>query len=240
MADDVTLPGTGVVVASDSIGDVHHQRVKPVVGADGVAVDLSDAAPMPITPGNGARDAVSGALITITSPHHKLHEGDAFLTDFADSSMGDTDILTICFKTPAGTKRCHMVSDFHCLVGGVLEIWEGVTWTDDTGTLTPIINRKRLASMNSSGMLENKSDTPNWTASDQVLVNPSGVATIPATKISHVHAWGKKDQLLAGGARDRAEFVLKPDTQYAMLFMADGNSNKAQVFLNWYEHTDSE
>lgn len=50
MADNVGYtPGTGATVAADEISGVLYQRVKPVVGADGTAVDVSASNPMPIT-----------------------------------------------------------------------------------------------------------------------------------------------------------------------------------------------
>jgi hypothetical protein len=50
MADDVTLPGTGAVVASDDIGGVQFQRVKLIHGANGTNDgDVSSANPYPIT-----------------------------------------------------------------------------------------------------------------------------------------------------------------------------------------------
>lgn len=50
MADNVGYtPGVGATVAADEIAGVLHQRVKIGVGADGVAVDVSAANPMPIT-----------------------------------------------------------------------------------------------------------------------------------------------------------------------------------------------
>ena len=49
MADNVGYtPGSGAVVAADDIGGVLYQRVKPVVGVDGVAVDVSSTDPMPV------------------------------------------------------------------------------------------------------------------------------------------------------------------------------------------------
>jgi hypothetical protein len=49
MADNVGYtPGSGATVAADDIGGVLHQRVKVGVGADGTAVDVSDANPMPM------------------------------------------------------------------------------------------------------------------------------------------------------------------------------------------------
>lgn len=39
MADDLTIPATGSVVATDEISSKHYQRVKLVAGADGIAAD---------------------------------------------------------------------------------------------------------------------------------------------------------------------------------------------------------
>lgn len=59
MADNVAITaGSGTSVATDDISGVHYQRVKPSWGADGSAADVSDSAPMPITPGASA--AVAG------------------------------------------------------------------------------------------------------------------------------------------------------------------------------------
>jgi hypothetical protein len=51
VADNVAIsnaPLTNYTVATDDIGSVHYQRVKLSVGADGVAVDASDTAPVPV------------------------------------------------------------------------------------------------------------------------------------------------------------------------------------------------
>ena len=49
MADNVGYtPGVGATVAADDIGGVLYQRIKPVTGADGTAVDVSDANPLPV------------------------------------------------------------------------------------------------------------------------------------------------------------------------------------------------
>lgn len=49
MPDNVGYtPGSGATVAADEIGGVLYQRMKPVVGVDGVAVDVSIDNPMPL------------------------------------------------------------------------------------------------------------------------------------------------------------------------------------------------
>src|SRR4051812_39809137 len=47
MADNSTLPATGDVIASDDVGGVKYQRVKPSFGVDGAAVDVSATDPLP-------------------------------------------------------------------------------------------------------------------------------------------------------------------------------------------------
>jgi hypothetical protein len=50
VADNVGYtPGSGAIVAADDISGVLYQRVKPVVGVDGVAVDVSSTSPMPVS-----------------------------------------------------------------------------------------------------------------------------------------------------------------------------------------------
>ncbi len=58
MADNYTI--NGIVVATDDISSVHHQRVKIGVGADGSATDVSAAAPLPVY---GIAQATGGASI---------------------------------------------------------------------------------------------------------------------------------------------------------------------------------
>lgn len=49
MADNVDItPGSGATVAADEIGGALYQRMKPCVGGDGEAVDVSRGNPMPV------------------------------------------------------------------------------------------------------------------------------------------------------------------------------------------------
>lgn len=67
MADDVTLPGTGEVVATDEIGGRQFQLVKMVHGADGVAHLTSDGNPLP-TSDAAAQDLLRRLLSQLVSP----------------------------------------------------------------------------------------------------------------------------------------------------------------------------
>jgi hypothetical protein len=64
MADNIPVtPGSGSVVAADDVGGILHQRVKLVLGSDGVSDgDLSATNPMPTKP-----EAASGAALASVS-----------------------------------------------------------------------------------------------------------------------------------------------------------------------------
>ena len=128
-----------------------------------------------------------------------------------------------------------MWAGFTTLVGGELEILEAPTWDNQSGTKAPIINRKRETSMTSSGLLEDQAQA-GFVASNNIILNPTTVAG--GTSIQVIYAWGERGRFLAGNARDEWELILKSDTQYAAVFTAIGGGNKAQILLDWYEHSD--
>lgn len=73
MTDNVAITsGTGTSIAADNIGGIQYQRVKNVYGADGVAIDVSAATPLPVV--HRAADlhvtaiGAAGAAVTATLP----------------------------------------------------------------------------------------------------------------------------------------------------------------------------
>ena len=98
--------------------------------------------------------------------------------------------------------------------------------------------------MTQSGITEDKTATPAFSVTNNVLVDTLGLNTDTGdtqapVEIHTTYAWGEKGKVQAGGGGHDTELVLKPATQYAVLFTAIGGSNKAHVALDWYEHTDS-
>ena len=54
MADNVNYNPTGTTqIASDDVGGVQYQRIKPAFGEDGTATDVSNTNPMPVTISQG-------------------------------------------------------------------------------------------------------------------------------------------------------------------------------------------
>jgi len=72
MADNITAPAAGAVLATDEIGGVHYPRTKISFGVDGAVIDVSAGAPLPVVAAlpNGAssaakQDAILAALSTV-------------------------------------------------------------------------------------------------------------------------------------------------------------------------------
>jgi len=182
-------------------------------------------------------DGITRASISATLWHHEVHDGHGFVTSMeaTAATMGSGVTETLTFKTPTGTKRIHMVVDFITLTGGKVEVIEGCDWTAESGTTTVIFNRKRLASMTDSGILED-SGVSTFAATNSMSRTADsfggGTVLLPV-----LHAFGAKNKF-TGAARDAAEWVLKPDTKYGVRFTSAAASNSFQTILNWYEHTD--
>jgi hypothetical protein len=49
VSDNVTLPGTGEIIALDDVGGVKYQRVKLDIGGDGVSVPIVSGTPLPVS-----------------------------------------------------------------------------------------------------------------------------------------------------------------------------------------------
>lgn len=69
MADNVGYTaGTGTNIATDEIGGIHYQRVKPAIGVDGVAKDVSETDPLPTQEVGGATSLLMRIFNILASP----------------------------------------------------------------------------------------------------------------------------------------------------------------------------
>jgi hypothetical protein len=106
MADNIGYtPGSGATVAADEIGGVLHQRVKLGIGDDGVAVDVSESNPMPVTLTQGevveALEAMRMAVHSLTrSIGQSMPDVAGRLRVVVDSITGALTLATI---TTVGT-----------------------------------------------------------------------------------------------------------------------------------------
>jgi len=182
-------------------------------------------------------DDIAIALVTISVDRHQIHQGLSFLTGAVKTSMADTSTIILAFKTPPGTRRAHMSFKFSSLLGAHVDVIEAPTWDNQSGTLNPIFNRKRESAMTSSTLLEDSGQAA-FTATDNVILDPTGLAG--GLTVVSIFGFGDK-KAFPGTGVDPSEGILMPDTQYALVFTADGGpANQGQLALRWHEQKDGE
>lgn len=68
MADNVGYtPGSGEIIATDDIGGVQYQRIKPTWGTDGFANDVNETTPLPIAAYGELIEAIEAMRMAIVS-----------------------------------------------------------------------------------------------------------------------------------------------------------------------------
>lgn len=178
-----------------------------------------------------AQDASTEAMTCIDYVHHEVHEGNAFVYNEVDESMLDDAVVMIVFRTPATGKKIHFFWDVNWKAAGHIQLFEGPTWTQGSGTQRPIFNRNR-ASGNNSVILEDT--TGAFLPTMNVISKPALFAGGTVIRAEYVFS----DKKIGGQSRDDNEMILAPDTQYGFICTADAGTNAVNILLSWYEHTD--
>jgi len=181
-------------------------------------------------------DEMTRAVININYSHHEIHEGSSFTVTRHLESAADNASIWVAFKTPAGEKVAHMFPQFNTLAAAHLKIIENANWTASTGTLVPIINRNRNSTKES--ILEENKTIRSFNANNNVIASVTGLsATAVDAVILPQHYVFSVKQAGGGERRSTEEYILKANTQYAFVVVADAGSNALGLDLNWYEHT---
>lgn len=97
MVDNVTLPGTGEVIATDDIGGVQYQRIKPHFGPDNTAtqVTLTDGLPVNTAPDWTSVSYTQAGVIAINTDLAIIDCQNIRWLSVQCVSMGTTGIVTI-------------------------------------------------------------------------------------------------------------------------------------------------
>lgn len=106
MADDVTLPGTGAVVATDDVGGIQYQKIKLYGSTDGTAVPLSVAEDSAHT--SGDHGIVAMAVRTDAPTNKSGTDGDHEPLQMANgalwvSPLGFPKSISVDVTRPADT-----------------------------------------------------------------------------------------------------------------------------------------
>jgi hypothetical protein len=148
MADNTAQNGTNTV-ATDDIGGVHFQRFKPAVGADGTAVDVSAAAPMPIY----GPDTTTSATITATDAVVGAPAGAGALLSGA-STAGSLVAIACPGGDSAWTVQITGLTSGTLYYEASLDSTNGTdgSWTNVNGRQTGVLNTVLAGSATANGI----------------------------------------------------------------------------------------
>jgi len=186
--------------------------------------------------GNGkgnsvSKDYESGANLSIDFEHSRIHDGRAFILFENDIDLDADASINICLETPTDEPEIHMLAHCNGGVGIRLQILEGPTITNGTGTIINAINRNRRSSTNA--LIKSIEATPQTgkanknatiTADGLIILDEVSGGVVPGPVIGE-----------AGYSRNLGEFVLKAGTRYAFRVISLDDNNQVHLNLIWYE-----
>ena len=178
----------------------------------------------------GKFDAYHAAPVVVGTCESHLHNGHSYEAQAYQPNLILNGTLTVCFKTPATQPLIHFRSSFGTSAGGRMTLYEGAAWNAETGFQVPVLARNR-ADIKSSQMLSDI--LPGGFGQANALSgDPTGIV-LGGLSVTTVYAFGQNKV----PATERAlEYVLKPDTTYALELLAT-TAGKGQLVLEWSEHT---
>lgn len=186
---------------------------------------------------NGARDAASGALASVTNEHRKIHEGDSFTCHYDNTVTNVGEMTVIAFNTPDTTKWIHLVVEYSASAVAAAMLVEAPSTDVDEGTDLTIYNRNRN-SPTASGVstIETVPEVGKATSYNEAQAAGANITT--TTQLSRRHIGAGMGPFGSGGTKlQRDEFILAPNTQYAIILEALNNDdNVHNLDLSWYEN----
>jgi len=173
-----------------------------------------------------AMDRITNCIVTITQPHHEIHDGKTwFLQDItSDMDAEAGDFISIQFTTPAATAGLvHVTFDAYVGAAYTFDIREGQTGGGTGGSALTAYNRRR-GSANTHGMTFTKDDT----------IGTGG--TVFQTKF---YGSGSGPFATGGSARDSGEWVLDASTLYQVRAYSV-NAVEGFLSMEFYLHIDKD
>ncbi len=188
-------------------------------------------------------DKMSGAVMTISNEHSKIHDGKAFKAMYEAATAGAGEETAIGFLTPALPTRIHFIMDAWANDESILELREDPTIVLGNGLLPTPLNRYR-GHANTSLMRDNEA-VPTVNRVTSYSVAEAAAADLSGGTILH------HETLAIGGtgpfasvqnvvARGQREIILLPETEHVAIITAvavGGATNN--IILNWYETIDA-
>lgn len=183
-------------------------------------------------------DSSTHALEVINYEHHEVHSGSSFMANYSNDVTNIGEMTVIAFNTPNTTKWAHLVFSADATAGATFALYEAPSIDPDEGTQLTIYNRNRNSSTASTVTSIETVPVVNKATSFNETQAASANITTTTRLVYHIIGSGG-NQPTAGQTRGQTEFVLKQNTQYAVVMSSLTNDDASHtITLSWYEHTD--
>ena len=172
------------------------------------------------------QDSATGALVSISIPHHEVHEGEMFEISYKSPDASPiADNGTIAFLLRTGAKYDHLVFGGNAGGDAELELLEAPAITDDGAALT------------------------EYNMNRAINANPTTVATLDPTVTGGTGSLLFNDFIPGGtggnsvggtgAVRVGTEWILRINTAYVMrVTNRAGNAQPMSLLAQWYEESD--
>lgn len=158
-----------------------------------------------------------GYLVAIEIEHHKVHEEVFYFVSDIDTDVDTAPPKYWHIKTPDSSIRFHVKVNIETDTGGLVELFENPTTTDDGVALTPY-----NADRNSSNV-----------SSVEFYRDPTVGADGTRLQVARIGAG--RDKKLGGVARPGSEWILKQNEQYLIKITPDADNAEVTINIEGYE-----
>ena len=183
-------------------------------------------------------DEATRAITFIEYPHHEIHSGDSFSCWYMQtvSDIGDKSIIS--FRTANAARWVHLTLTVSATFMAHVRLLEAPAVNDNTGANLAVYNRNRNSATQAT--VTDTSQNPDLAGSATYFTELTMGNVAGGTEIAHEHlGTGEGKKTVGGGARGQQEWILLPNTLYAVEIESTTNDDNVHVIeLNWYEHTN--
>lgn len=174
----------------------------------------------------------------------EIHNGNSFTVQFQGAVTNTNEQTVIGFTTPNTTRWFHLVAIGESTGVASFLIAEVTSIDPNEGTDAVVYNRNRNSSTTS--LILSLTETTGVGAVGKVTtMNETQAASANITTTTTIYhedigSAGSPITSSGGGTRGLSEFVLKQNTEYAIILNAEDASDQVHnIILDFYEHTDA-
>ena len=187
---------------------------------------------------NAARDTASDALGVIDFEHREIHAGDSFVCHYSNTVTNSGEMTVIAFNTPDTPSHVHVVVEYTATALARALLIEAPSIDLDEGTDLAIFNRDRNNAKTSGvSTIETVPELNEATSYDETQAAGANITINAANTVSEHHIGGGSGPHGTGGGQlQRDEYILRQNTQYAVILEALNNDdNIHNLHVSWYE-----